>query len=868
MLNFFKKRAGKTREEENLVFREKYEQYRELLERNNEVLQIIGQLSMIRDQQQWISLSRLRAMMTRTAVNVYRLIQNLNFVTDNRYKSLDKIFAALEKEIADSLEARPHSNGGELALPLSRVRAELAGELGPKAAKLGEVASLPGIPVPPGVAFSALAYQKFLDHNQLNDYINKELLQLSPDHPEELEGISQRLEKLIMAAELPAELEEMLHQAHDRLRQGGGPDTPVVLRSSAVGEDEAGASFAGLYRSILNPPPTGLNQAFKAVLAGKFSPRVLSYFTQKGLYHELCPMGVLMMELVRARAGGVMFTRQPQGQGPGLLISAVWGMGKLAVEGSLTPDMFTVDRQDPSRIISSRVGPKEFRLALDPQGGTVQVPVEPELVEAPCLTPAQVAELARMGLQLEEHFGEPQDVEWSLDEDGRLWIVQCRPLLMETRSVAWSDSYPWQDLETHDEPVGTGLQVGSTGVACGPLVVMTRPGHGGSIPPGAVVMVASTSPDLVNLLPAAGAILAERGNPTGHLAIIAREFAVPLLIGFPLSRSDELAALGQITVDGYTGSVYAGRVEPLCRFAEGLEGGRQAKAPSALQTVLDRVLEHVVPLNLTNPRDPSFRAQAIRTIHDVIRFAHEQAINAMFEVNDTRMMRRGRVVRLDSPVPLDIYLIDLGGGISSKEGARKVTPEEITSLPMRALYEGMITPGVRWAGHVPIDFRGFMSVFANTMFDGAKYERRLGDRSYAIVSGRYVNFSSRLGYHFSIVDAFMSEEIKDNYISFRFKGGAAHLEKRVRRAQFLEEVLLRQDFWVDQKSDLVNARVKRLPRPEMEEKLRMLGRLMGCSRQLDVTMYNQEMVDRYAELFLAGDYSMGHGPNGLGEEAS
>ena len=238
----------------------------------------------------------------------------------------------------------------------------------------------------------------------------------------------------------------------------------------------------------------------------------------------------------------------------------------------------------------------------------------------------------------------------------------------------------------------------------------------------------------------------------------------------------------------------------------------------------------------------------------------------MFEINDSRLLSRGKVVRLKSDVPLDIHLIDLGGGIDpNAKSTKTVTPDEIISIPMRALYEGMITPGVRWAGHIPIDFKGFMSVFANTVFDGSKYERRLGDRSYAIISGHYVNFSSRLGYHFSILDAYVGGVDNENYISFRFKGGAAALEKRTRRAQFLREVLERLGFWVDQKADLINARVKRLPRDEMLDQLKMLGRLMGCSRQLDVTMVNESVVERYVDLFLKGDYSMGHGEQGLEE---
>lgn len=860
MLSFLKKIVGaSSREEENRAFRLKYDQFRELLERNNEVLETISLLSDIREHDQWTSLGKLRSLITRTAVNVYRLVQNLNFISDNQYKALDRIFADLEREITSKLEVRPQTSDGPLVVPLARADSQMARELGGKAANLGDVTRIPDTRVPQGMAFTTHAYNLFLDHNALFKQIDKELLMLDPDDSGGLDAQAQRLQGLIMQAELPLELRELIQDAYRGFQKPGKELVPVVLRSSAVGEDDPGSSFAGLYQSIINPSPDKLDEAYKSVVASKFSARVMTYFMQKGLYHDLCPMGVLMMEMVPAKSGGVMFTKQNQGDGDTMLISGVWGLGKLAVEGSVTPDLFRISRIEPWPIVERKPGHKQFRLDLLPKGGTARSPVDPQLCDTPCLTDEQLARLARLGLMLEDHFGAPQDVEWSLDHDGEINIVQCRPLLMEPAVSGWSAFYPWQDMAHAAEPLAKDLQVGSVGAASGPAVVMSHPGETGQPDSGSVVLVNNTAPDLVNILPKAAAVVAERGNPSGHLAIIAREFNVPLVIGFPLARADLLTAQSQVTVDAFTGALYGGRVETLLDAAAKINQQARTAPPSPLRRLLDEVLQYVTPLNLINPRDPSFRPQSIRTIHDIVRFAHEKGINAMFEINDSRLISRGKVLRLRSEVPLDIYLIDLGGGIAEDAPPKKVKPEDITSIPMRALYQGMTTPGVRWAGHIPIDFRGFMSVFANTMFDGAKYERKLGDRSYAILSRNYANFSSRLGYHFSIVDAYLGRDENDNYISFRFKGGAARVEKRIRRAQFLNEVLRRRDFWVDQKADLVNARIKRLPIEEMEEKLRMLGRLMGCSRQLDVTMYNQGMVEHYVELFLRGDYSMGYG---------
>jgi pyruvate,water dikinase len=860
MFKFLKKIARSSNgSQDHQAFRFKYQRFRELLERNNEVLETISLLSDIREHNQWISLGRLRSLVTRTAVNVYRLVENLNYISEGRYEALDKIFTDLEKNISASLEVRPQASTGPLAIPLAQANIRMERELGGKAATLGEISRILGVRVPSGTAFTTYAYSRFVEHNGLFKHIDKELLLLDPDDTQGLVELSQRLQNLIMQAEVPAELLELLEQGYIKLQKPGSKPVPVVIRSSAVGEDSPGISFAGLYQSILNPQIQNLEEAYKSVMASKFSSRVLTYSMKKGIYHDLCPMGVLLMELVPCKAAGVMFTKNPHGQKDTVDISAVWGLGKLAVNGSVMPDQIKVTRTMEPSIAEIVNGHKSHMLELGRDGGLVDIPVPEEMQDAPCLTEDQIDELARLGMQLEKFLGAPQDVEWVIDHHDRIHVVQCRPLHMEQAILDWPDYYPWQEMAAAGEPLFSNLQVGSTGAAYGKPLLIKHPHETGPNHSKPIFLVGNTAPDLVNILPKARGIVAERGNTSGHLAIIAREFEVPLVIGCPLEQAEKLTSLKRITLDAFTGSIYPGKLEPLLDAAQGIKDHEKKAPASPLHILLDDVLQYITPLNLTNPRDPSFRPQSVSTIHDIIRFVHEMAINAMFEINDDHMTSQGKVERLRSEVPLDIYIIDLGGGLAEHKSRQKVNPADIVSLPMKSLYEGMTTEGVRWAGHVPIDFRGFMSVFANTMFDGAKYERKLGDRSYAILSQNYCNFSSRLGYHFSIVDAFLGDDEHENYISFRFKGGAARIEKRTRRARFLSEVLRRCDFWVDQKYDLINARIKRIPQKQMKEKLRMLGRLMGCSRQLDVTMYNEKMVQHYVSLFLKGDYSMGYG---------
>ena len=193
-------------------------------------------------------------------------------------------------------------------------------------------------------------------------------------------------------------------------------------------------------------------------------------------------------------------------------------------------------------------------------------------------------------------------------------------------------------------------------------------------------------------------------------------------------------------------------------------------------------------MNLLDPGSPEFKAANCRTLHDVTRFCHEKAMDAMFMPDMEKALDSHHVSRLKTDLPLNLFILDLGGGLKVT-GADQVTEDDILSRPFKALLRGFHHPGVTWAGQVAPDLKGFISVFANTMYDTAKSERGLGGKSFAIVTESYLNFNSRIGYHFGIVDAFISEEKNDNYISFQFKGGAANIDRRERRARLVKQLL-------------------------------------------------------------------------------
>ncbi len=239
-----------------------------------------------------------------------------------------------------------------------------------------------------------------------------------------------------------------------------------------------------------------------------------------------------------------------------------------------------------------------------------------------------------------------------------------------------------------------------------------------------------------------------------------------------------------------------------------------------------------------------------------MRYAHEKSYSEMFLISDTLTDKaeEGVASKLVCRVPLDLYIIDLGGGLKTHE-KKTVTPEEVTSAPFCALLEGMLNLKVRSSGPRPINIRGFMSVMGQSLVGGnQRAGERFGDRSYAILSDRYLNFSSRVGYHYAILDTWCGETLSKNYIRFEFAGGAAADVQRSRRARCIGIILDELGFRLEVSHDRVQARFQKYVREEVLKRLDQLGRLLIMTRQMDMLMVNEEAVNIFAHKFLNEQY--------------
>jgi pyruvate,water dikinase len=330
---------------------------------------------------------------------------------------------------------------------------------------------------------------------------------------------------------------------------------------------------------------------------------------------------------------------------------------------------------------------------------------------------------------------------------------------------------------------------------------------------------------------------------------------VPTILGIE-GASEAIPPGMEITVDAYSGRIYQGRVPELLELQRPRE--THMTGTPVYQT-LRKIADQIIPLHLLDPQAPTFKPENCQSLHDISRFVHEHSYRVMFQVSDLISYEKGGAVKLAAPIPLDLYIVDLGEGLVDRAPkARKVGPENIASAPFKALLRGLLHEDLREMEPRPIHVSGLLSVMREQMLSSSPGDR-FGDRSYAVISAKYLNFSSRVGYHYSILDSYCGDNINNNYITFSFKGGAADDVRRNRRVRAIAKVLELEDFTVDVKGDQVSARLLKYPKPVIAEKLEMIGKLLLFTRQMDMLMESEYSVDAVVNNFRAGNYRYDQG---------
>lgn len=816
---------------------------REVLQANNAALGYLAQIQETLAGTDPVPAGQVRRLVAGVMTQTFRMIVNLNRITAGRYGEVEARFREIKASLARSVEVPADPGDGRYTIGLDELDASFAGVVGQKSAFLGEARRHLPAHVPRGFGTSVAAYRAFMDHDGLGARIADALQRGTTADVSGCFELSAELVRLIEGSAVPPDVARAIEASVAAIPGDGA--RRFAVRSSAIMEGGAEMSFAGQYRSFLNVPPDGIIEAFTRVIASKYSPEAMSYRALRGFDDEDVAMCCCVIDMVDAVSAGVLYSSCPSDGEPATLVQAVRGLGLSAVDGSAEPDSYTVGSQT-KRVLHARLGRQAFRIVGAPGEGTAREAVAEHEAATPILRDAQVLELAGLAWALEPRLGTPLDMEWAADGQGRFVILQVRPQPVEVARGAT----PLDRRIAGRRVLLEGGSVVSAGVASGPVCGVESDLDILRCPRGAIMVTTEANPRFAVLLPSVAAVVADLGEVTGHLAAVARELRVPALFATRAATSS-LTAGTLVTVDAEAAVVYEGRVGELLDAPPPPVVVRKADPNRAL---LSSVADRIVPLTLKDRLASGFTPAGCQSLHDIIRFCHQATIEAIFDLGDRALHGGEPLRRLVTDVPIDCRLFDLGGGFREALPPGDVRIEDVTCRPMRALWRGMTDPEVVWRAERPVSLTGLASALVNYNLDHDQRMRNLGEPSYAFITGDYLNLNSRVGYHFTTVDARVSDTPESNYVSLRFVGGSTGVDQRSRRAALIRRLLEAYAFETDCRIDLVNARVRHKPPADMEHALVLVGRLLGYVNHLDMALTSDAVVREYESAFLAGNY--------------
>lgn len=548
--------------------------------------------------------------------------------------------------------------------------------VGGKNASLGEMISglySKGVQVPDGFATTASAYNEFIAYQGLGDRINKALDELDVEDVNALVKTGAEIRQWILDTPFPATLDSAIDEAFTQL-QGGNKSLSVAVRSSATAEDLPDASFAGQQETFLNIKGIdNVRVAVKEVFASLFNDRAISYRVHKGFDHSGVALSAGIQRMVRSETGsaGVMFTLDTESGFDGVVfITGSYGLGETVVQGSVNPDEFYVAKQSLRDgfhpILRRNLGSKSIKMIYGEEASaglsvkTVDVDAADSMRFS--ISDADVIELAKQALIIEEHYQRPMDIEWAKDgDDGKIYIVQARPETVKSRQRATMvERYL---LQERAEVLCEGRSIGQR-IGAGPVRIVEGVHAMDQVQPGDVLVTDMTDPDWEPVMKRASAIVTNRGGRTCHAAIIARELGIPAVVGC-VDATEKLAHGRPVTVscaEGDTGFIYDGKLD----FA--IKRSDIASMPE---------IPFKIMLNVGNP-DRAFTFQALP--NDGVGLARlEFIINRMIGIHPKALLNfdtlepelkqniEKRIAGYDGPV--EFYVEKLVEGIATIAGA-------------------------------------------------------------------------------------------------------------------------------------------------------------------------------------------------------
>jgi pyruvate,water dikinase len=461
-------------------------------------------------------------------------------------------------------------------IPFERLRMTDVEQVGGKNASLGEMISQlanSGVRVPGGFATTADAFRDFLTQSGLDQRIAEALEHLDVDDVNALVASGEKIRQWIVDTPFPTALTVAISEQYQRLVADSSADASFAVRSSATAEDLPDASFAGQQETFLNI--VGLDNilhAIKEVFASLYNDRAIAYRVHKGFLHADVALSAGVQRMVRSDTGaaGVMFTLDTEsGFRDAVFVTASYGLGETVVQGAVNPDEFYVHKPmlaaGKHAVLRRNLGSKMIKMTFSAEKVAGKSTITEDVPEADrirfSINDAEVEELARYAVIIEQHYQRPMDIEWGKDgNDGKIYILQARPETVKSReNVGRMEKFK---LKSFSKVLASGRAIGQK-IGVGPVKIVHDPKEMDKVQPGDVLVADMTDPNWEPVMKRAAAIITNRGGRTCHAAIIARELGVPAIVG--CGDATETLAEGEMVTascaEGDTGHIYRGKLE-------------------------------------------------------------------------------------------------------------------------------------------------------------------------------------------------------------------------------------------------------------------------------------------------------------------
>lgn len=800
--------------------RSRYEAFKELLKNDKQAHELLADLDQIYYQQKKVDFHFVIKRYEQLSQAVSNMVACLGRMAPGQSSNLRSYFRKIDFYCRFALSSPEIDTSPPFLLPLNATYADdsLAGG---KGYNLSILQNTLKIPVPRGFIISTTAYNTFIEENDLRSRMDAILARLDIHSSESLKKSSLKLSELILKASLPTPIQKALEQGFHELQHQCGKNVAVAVRSSAVGEDST-ITFAGQYLSLLDITGNNLCDAYKEVLASKFSPQALYYRITQGFHDQATPMAVLVLEMIAAKTSGVITTADSHDDTDCVLrIHSLQGRCENLVGGKRSPDTTVIKKGEKVEIISQNATKPHEPFSL------------PE---------KDARQLASWAMKIESFYKLPQEIEWCIDQEGSPIFLQTRFLrIQETKKLEKIETSSWLSLFE-------GGEVAANGAAAGKVFLLQDLNRLSEVPQDAILITRTTPPSLATIAHRLKAVVADEGSSADHFASVAREFNIPTIVK-TRNATDIFTDNQEVTVWADQKQVFAGVIKSLVSHLS----PRKEEEDSPFQKAMSIAISFISPLKLVNPADPSFVAESCRSHHDIIRFVHEKGVQSMFGLTAHKPLRKGGAKLLLSSIPVKLYLLDVGGGLNPDSKTLKALKiEDVLCSPLLALWQGLTHQGVKWQDRSHFDWEAYDDL---VMAGGIVSAKSIAFASYGIISQDYLNLNMRFGYHFAILDALCSPDHGEGYITLRFAGGGGNIEGKLLRLAMISEILRRLNFTYTQKSDLLDARFVDKDNSQIYSTLDMVGRLLAATRIMDMILTDEKMAAEAVEEFMNGTYT-------------